>query len=245
MALASGYNVSKANEIMKNISDHYSSLGGFIQEGWNNVTTTLQGNWIGEDEQAFEHDFATKIRDLYVKSATLATNSINTIAGLTQQWLNFQKSNVLEGSSADFLTGQANIEIPQVKIEEHIISRKERTFSDGEDRGLVSESSAATIKTSIDTYVSDIKTKLEGLFSSIDSNSAFFGEQSKSINEYIVQIGSAIGEVATAVRDLYDQIDKLANTQYSTAQSDIHQIFSQEKTNIDNAVNELGQSRWN
>ena len=242
MAIAVGYNVSKAKEVMDDVSKHYSKLGEIIQTGWDEVTNTLQTNWIGTDEQKSEDAIAKRICTLYVNTAELANSCVTTIAGLTNSWIEFQKTNGFEGDGGASL---ANVEAPKISAVSDIVKKKERTFNESEDMGLKDESSATTIKSSIEGYVNEVKSQVKNLFDSIDVGAAFFGEQTQVIKTYVEKVGTAIGEVSVAIRDMYEKIDEIAGTQYTqTATTDIKDSFTQANSSVDAAVEAIGESRW-
>ena len=242
MAIAVGYNVNKANEVMEDVSKHYSKLGEIIQNGWDGVVNTLQTEWIGVDEQKSEDALATRICTLYVNSKELADSCVKTIAGLTNSWIEFQKQNGFEGNGGQALSP---VEAPAIVGNDKIVKKKEKTFSESDDMGLKSEGSAGTIKTSIDGYVNDIKSQVKNLFDSVDVGQAFFGEQTSVIKTYVEKVGTAIGEVVVAIKDMYDEIDKIAGTQYTqVATQDIISSFESANSQVDSSIDSLGSSRW-
>ena len=114
MAFAIGYNVKQANELMDNIAEAYKNLGIYTNEQWKGVVDALQANWVGEDEQDFEQKLAQRICNLYINASKLAEGCVNTIAGLSQAWYDFQSRNILDGESA-IGKSKININIPKLK----------------------------------------------------------------------------------------------------------------------------------
>ena len=242
MAIAVGYNAGKAKEVMDNVVSDYSKLGEIMSNGWDTVTTTLQNEWIGPDEQKSEDAIAKRLCTLYSNASELANSCIQTIAGLTNSWMKFQESNGFEG---DMGASLSRVEAPTLSLNDTIVKKKERTFSESDDMGLQTESSATTIKTSIEEYVTDIKTQVQTLFDDINVGEAFFGEQTTVIKTYVEKVGTAIAEVAVAVKDMYNEIDTIAGTQYTqTAMQDINTQFTEANSNVDSSVDSLGESRW-
>ena len=243
MAFAIGYNVKQANELMDNIADAYKDLGIYTREQWNGVVDALQANWVGEDEQDFEQKLADRICNLYLNASNLAEGCINTIAGLSQAWYDFQSRNTLDGESA-IGKSKINIDIPKIKKDDQIVKAKIKTISNNEDRGLRDASSKANIQEAVNTFVGQIKQKTDGLFQEIDSNTAFFGDQTANIKSYIEKVGSAIAEVTIAVKDMNEALEKLANSSYTTASADIKEELTKASSNVETSLNDLGNSRW-
>ena len=243
MAFAIGYNVKQANELMDNIAEAYKNLGIYTREQWNGVVDALQANWVGEDEQDFEQKLADRICNLYLNASNLAEGCVNTIAGLAQAWYDFQSRNTLDGESA-IGKSKINIDIPKIKKDDQIVKAKIKTISNNEDRGLRDASSKANIQEAVNTFVGQIKAKTDGLFQEIDANAAFFGDQTANIKSYVEKVGSAIAEVTIAVKDMHEALEKLANSSYTTASSDIKEQFTQASSNVESSLNDLGNSRW-
>ena len=244
MAIAIGYNVKQAEEVMKKVATAYKNLGIYTKEQWDPVVNVLQENWIGEDEQDFEKKFAERVCTLYSNAYNLAKGSVDTIASLVDAWYEFQANNTISGERAE-QRGKVKVDTPSIKAEDSVVKYKAKNISENEDRGLANENSKATIQTAISEFVSQIKQRTTGLFQEIQTNEAFFGEQSNSIKAYIEKCGEAIGEVTVAVKDMNDALDVLANTSYTTASSDIQQEFSNAASSVEASLNDLGSSRWN
>lgn len=238
-----GYNVKRANELMESIAQAYKDLGIYTKEQWDGVLYILQGQWIGEDEQDFEKRLADRICTLYLNASELANNSIETIAGLAQAWHDFQQKNTITGET---VVGDAQFKLDKPKIDkvDDIVKPNIKTIANDANRGLQTETSKQTIQDKITEFVNAIKAKTTGLFETIQTNSAFFGDQTTAIKSYVDKVGAAIGEVTVAVKDMFDALDNLAATSYTTATSDITQQFTQANTNVENSLNDLGNTRW-
>ena len=243
MAIAIGYNVKEAETVMNAVGTAFKNLGIYTQDQWQGVVKALQDNWIGEDEQDFENKLASRICTLYENAYTLASGSIDTIANLTQAWYDFQANNTIDGQRADG-RGRVKIDKPKVKSNSTIVKAVKVTFGEGQDRGLRDASSKATIQGAVETFVNEVKNRTNGLFEEIQTNNAFFGDQTTAIKSYIEKCGVAIGEVTAAVKDMYDALDILANQSYVKASSDISQEFTTATTNVEQSLNDLGSSRW-
>lgn len=250
-----GFNLKKADDLVEQIIEDYNNLGIYTAEQWGPLKETLRKEWVGPDEQSFEKNLVKRICDLYVASYNLASNCTKTIAELSDQWVSFQRKNTLDGTTAaDFDTAAQNIisklknfifGSPKLKINNEII-RFEPDFNldSNTNRGLQNANSATYIQTAVADFVAKVKNKTQGLFSAIEANQAFFGDQAASIKSYIDATGLAIAEVTTAVKDLNDALSTLANSAYSTASSDVSSAYSAAKTSMESASEQLGNSRW-
>lgn len=243
MAFAIGYNVKQANELMDNIAEAYKNLGIYTNEQWKGVVDALQANWVGEDEQDFEQKLAQRICNLYINASKLAEGCVNTIAGLSQAWYDFQSRNILDGESA-IGKSKININIPKIKKEDQIVKARIKTISNDEDRGLRDASSKVNIQEAVNTFVGQIKQRTDGLFQEIDANTAFFGDQTANIKSYVERVGSAIAEVTIAVKDMNEALEKLANSNYTTSSADIKEELTKASSNVETSLNDLGNSRW-
>ena len=242
MAIDEGYNKKQAEEVMEKIVKGYQELGSTIENEWPSVVKTLQDEWIGEDEQDYETKLAEKINTLYANAHALVQSACETITGLTTSWHEFQLQNTVDGSVTSS-RGEGVAEMPTIPSGDQIVKAKEKTFGANDDRGLKQDSSASTIKTSVETYVNAIKSKSNGLYSEITTEKAFFGEQTSSINQYIVKVGDAIAEITVAIKDLYDALDRLAGTKYVESSSTVSQTFGENANTIEQSVSDL-EGRW-
>ena len=112
------------------------------------------------------------------------------------------------------------------------------------DRGLQSATSGSTIQFSMSQFIGDIRTKTNGLFEEIQTNNAFFGEQTQTIKAYVEKVGYAIGEVTVAVKDMYDELSRLAFSSYTSATENVSTQFNEISGQVESSLDELGQSRW-
>ena len=232
MAFAIGYNVKEANELMEKIADAYKDLGIYTKDQWQGITDVLQNEWVGEDEQDYEKKLAERLCLLYQNAYSLTNSCVETIAGLAQAWYDFQSKNTLSGEVAEG-KGKININKPKIKSDDEIVKSKQKSIGNNDDRGLREASSKTTIQTAVSDFVGKIKEKTAGLFDEIQANTAFFGDQTTNIKTYIDKVGAAIGEVTVAVKDMYNALDTLAATSYTTASSDIAEQFTTASTNVE------------
>lgn len=244
-----GYNVNKAKELMENIAKAYENMGIYTEQQWEGVYRTLQANWVGEDEQDFEAKLAARICDLYVNAYNLAQSSIDTIDGLVEAWYQFQQKNTLNGEASEGKKGlfggnRYRLEPPSIKKEPKIIEAHLVQLTNDTDRGLKDAASKSNIQSAVDTFVNQIKAQTATLFDEIQTNQAFFGEQTSTIKGYVTKVGDAIAEVTIAIKDMYNALDQLVGSSYSSAQSDIQQQFTQASGAVDQSLNDLASSRW-
>lgn len=245
-----GYNVNKAKELMENIAIAYKDMGIYTKEQWEGVYRTLQENWVGEDEQDFETRLAERICNLYINAYNLAQSSVDTIEGLVRAWYEFQSKNTLSGdASAGFVgpKGMSNafsIDKPSIKKEDKIVEAHLKMIGNNTDRGLRDASSKTKIQTAIDTFIGQIKSQTATLFDEIQTNQAFFGEQTNTIKAYITKVGDAIAEVTIAIKDMYNALDQLVGTSYGSAQTDIESQFNQAGSTVEQSLTDLSSSRW-
>lgn len=258
MAFAIGYKVSKTNELMEKIKTSYEDMKLYITDGWDNVISTLHDHWVGEDEQDFEMKLAERICNLYENAYNLAQGSLDTIEGLAISWNNFQKNNTLDGSTSagfggsglgGFLgIGQAGnsfgIEKPVITHENQVVRAKLITISDDDDRGLQQLNSASAIQEAVGGFVNSVKEKTNNLFNEIQTNEAFFGDQTTTIKNYIEKTGDAIAEVTVALKDMHTALETLAGSSYNRASEDVISQFNDAQSKMDQSLNDLGNSRW-
>ena len=238
-----GYNISQAKQLMEDIAQHYKDLQNNITSEWENVVSTLQQEWIGEDEQDFEVKFADRICELYDNAHKLAQGACQTIADLAESWEKFQYNNTLDGNTGGN-SAPSTIDIPDLSFENPIVSKKDRPLSESDDKGLRSSGSATTIQTTVADYANNLKEAAQNMFSEIQSSNAFFGDQTSSIDAFVAAVGEAIGEVIAAVKDLHTALETLANSNYTSSVQSVTETMGENKTSVETSVDELGDSKW-
>lgn len=246
MAMAIGYNIKKAEEVAENIAVKYNALGNSIADEWPSIVDALHANWVGEDEADFETKFAERINNLYFNSSTLAKSCVETIGALCNAWIEFQQKNTLEGSTENNggLSADVSTVLKTIGTLDKIVNADPPTLDKNTDRGLADVNSANTIKTKVADYVKAIKAKSSELFSEVDSNSAFFGDQASSVNNYIEKCGNAIAEVSVAIQDLHDALDKLAGINYTASVEEVSTQITKGASSVEEISTNLGNSRW-
>jgi len=246
MAGRTGYNVTKTKELMGNIEECYNNLTSLVQTGWENVQTTLQSNWVGEDEQDYEVKLAARISELFVSTHGFAQNAVTSLYDLAKGWYDFQQANKLDqgptGGESSF-----GLEAIQLTKNEKIVEAKLITITDDMDRGLVNDASAENIRAALENYKTSIRSQINEMMDAVTVDSAFFGEQATSIKAFVSKVGSAMGEVITALKDMYDRLDELANANYSKSSEEATNTFGESgnvKT-IESDLSTLESARWN
>ncbi|CCY47215.1 unknown [Firmicutes bacterium CAG:822] len=238
-----GYNVTKINELMKELADAYNRCGNTISEGWPAVSQTMQQYWVGEDEQSYEKAFCKRMCEMYVNACEIVKNLTKNLKGLGTEWHNFQQKNLLKDAES-VGSFSANLEDVQITANEQIISMRQANVTDSTDRG-VKEGALSAIQSSMSEYLSNIKRSLQDIYSGIDGSTAFLGsQQSQTINRYIETIGQSLGSVVTAANDIYTALEQLTQSAYSQSESEVSSQF-----NSSNAQSEiegqLGDMKWN
>lgn len=211
-----GFNVAQANTLMNNMAEAYNKLEVYLPEAWESLLYVIQGNWIGEDEQDFERNLATRLCELNLQSGELVKSAINTVAGLAQSWHEFQQKNTLSGAVA---SGDStfNLDIPSITIKNPVVEPNIKTIANNANRGLQSSASASQIKQKITDFVNGVKKRTGDLFDAIEVNSAFFGEQVSYIKSYITNVGDSVSKITTSVQDMFNALDQLVGSQYTGA----------------------------
>ncbi len=214
-----GYNPQEINSLMETVSSSYTTLGENMSEGWSAVSSTMQNNWKGTDEQDYEAKLADRMCKLYDNCTELVNATLTTIKGLADSWVEFQNTNRLQGGDSAVSVANAEItfEIPTIQPFDmrSTVKLKENTFS-GENLGLVN-GGGATINSTVTAYTEGIKARVKALYEQIDSSKAFLGTQSSSINEFLGAVGTAVQALATDVADMQEALATLTDTGYSSA----------------------------
>ena len=244
---AIGYNVANAKKLADDVVDIHTQLKQTITSEWDALLSIMEREWVGEDEQNFEDIFSKRICTLYVNSYNLTKSCAEDILRLINSWSTFQHNNVLSSSSnGGGMASIVEVNIPALTDEE-IVKPNSFEIAETDTRGLMSANSYSTIMEAVTTYVNAIKQKANDLFESINSSTAFFGEQSAKITSYIKAYNDAVAEVNVAVKDLHDQLEEV-NTSYTTADSDVVSEMETGATKVEtdtqSELDSLGDVRW-
>lgn len=233
-----GYNPSRISELMTDIKESYDQIGTAISDGWPTVVDTMQREWIGADEQSLEEAFAKRMCNLYSGSGKIVNALLANLRNAGEAWNKFQQDNIMEGATNH--SSSYNVGELKVTVNDNIIEYRQRDISDTDDRGLANgNASASAIQGAMDTYMSNIKSKISGLYESMNASDAFVGQtQSTSIKEYIETIGEGLGTVTTAAEDIYQALETLINANYGSAESNVSEEYNSSKAQgeIDSAI---------
>lgn len=238
-----GYNVAKANELMKNLAEAYNKCGNTISDGWPAVSQTMQQYWVGEDEQSYENAFCKRMCEMYVAAAQIIRDLNLNLQNLGNEWHTFQKQNILEGAESPAAFA-ASFEIPTISENAEIIKYNPASVTEASDRG-VKDGALSAIQSSMSEYLSSVKTSLQDIYAGIDASTAFLGaQQSVKINEYIETIGNALGSVVTAANDIYSALEKLAQSSYTQSEEQVSSQWN--SANVQSEIEgQLGNMKWN
>ncbi len=236
-----GYNPNEVNALMDEVAKTYNKLGEYMSEGWPQVSTTMQTNWKGVDEQDYEAKLANRMNKLYTNTTNLIQATLETISSLGESWRDFQNNNRMQGGEGDSQVANATFEfvIPAIQTYDmaSIVKLNENSFQ-GENLGLQS-GGGSTIKSAIDGYTSAIKANVTAIYTSIDSNKAFIGGQGQKINEFVVAVGDAVKQLSTDIADIYQALDTLTDAGYSQADTDASSSIDSAKNQVEQAVSEI------
>lgn len=228
MAMAVGYNVQKASDLMQALATKYAGLDQIIVSEYKKVSATLRENWVGEDEQHYEQYLANKFNYLYAQSGKLVEVAVQNIYATTLSWIEFQRENRFKASDGTDLVDSVGVQMyggssisditaPAIDIKTNIISYEGFTIPVDADRGLASTDSATTIQNAIGGAVQTIKDAVDAICGELKVSEAFFGDQLTSIEEYMTQVHKSVGEIITAVQDISTALNQMAGEQYTGA----------------------------
>lgn len=232
-----GYNIGKINELLGNVAKTHEVIGETLISGWSTVSKCLQSNWIGPDELAFEKELASVLRKLYGSCYGVVTQVVANIAKLGDTWKNFQKQNVMEGTTAN----EVGIAIAEVSVKDFDISslkEGEISFSDTTNFGLSDANAGKTIMQVITEYTNQVNEKVRALYSEVEAKSAFMGtEQSTAIESYLISVRDAIVALTTTVKNLEDTLTQLT-ANYSAQEQEMKRATDAAKPAANVNVNE-------
>lgn len=236
-----GYNREEINELMEEVAKTYNQLGEYMSEGWPRVSSAMQANWKGVDEQDYEAKLAKRMNTLYTNTTQLIQASLETIKALGESWRDFQNKNRLQGGDGDSQVADATFEftIPSIQTYDmaSIVKLNENSFS-GENLGL-RDGGGANIRNAVDEYTTSIENNIKSIYGRIDSNKAFLGSQGQNVNDFIVAVGDGVKSLATDVADMYQALDTLTDTGYTTADTDASTSINNARNQVDQAVSEI------
>ena len=239
-----GWNPQKINDLLQELADSYTKIGTTISDGWPTVQTTMEQYWVGPDEENYERAFCKRMNQLYVDAYQTVNWLKTTLFQLADDWHQYQLQNVLEGSGG--ANDVVSIENPEITLNDKLIQEKKFEAGAGVARGI-KDGAYSAIQSSMSTYLSDIKSSLQNLYSGIDSSTAFLGaKQSQAINQTIETIGNSIASVVTAANDIYTAVQTLAGTNYEASEETVSSEMSSATSNYQsNVESTLGDMKWN
>lgn len=204
-----GYNVSRINTLLKDIGENCKEIKNLMQSGWGDVQNTLQTEWVGADEQAYEKKLAERIIELWQSIQQNCNIFMTNLQDAGDSWLQFQAKNVIEGDSAVAVEGK--VEFEPVEAGDPDVAVKPADLGDDRDKGLQNgKESAGKITEGIGKYVTDVYNKTKDLFDNMDASTAFIGEeQSAQVKKYISEMGEAFAKVTTCYTDLNTSMETL------------------------------------
>ena len=179
---------------------------------------------------------------MYKSTYELAKKAIGDIFELANSWNEFQKTNILEGAEVGGIN-EFDLEEVTLTANDTILEFKSEDIGDDVDRGLVNSGSSNAIKNALEDYKTTIQTKINEMINAVPVDTAFFGDQASSIKTYIDEVGTGMGEVVTAVKDLYDALDQLADSNYTNASETVTTEVDKATQSINSSLEGMG-TRW-
>lgn len=222
-----GYNIEEIENLLYKMAENYKDLGEMMATYWIKVQTAMETEWVGPDEVAYEAELVKNLHTLYYAFRTGIENVNLNVAKAGEAWIEFQKTNAVQGSTViadNFMV----IDIPAFDnyvydIQNELKSKElsEFGFTNNTRFGVVNgETSATTINTALDTYVSAIKEKSNTLFSQMTTTNAFLGQsQAAAVAEHIKGIAGSIDGILTVVEEIKKTLTTLVQNYTAQSQS--------------------------
>ncbi len=219
-----GYNIGAINDLAKDIKNSYDSLGKIMSEPWPALRTTMQAEWVGPDEQSYEGQLAKDICDLYEVCRVTIQNLMRNVVAIGEAWKEFQAKNTIAGAERFQAVGAlfTGITLDGFDIAS-VVKREQVDFTYYTNYGLVNgQSSYNTINAALEQYITEVKNGVGALYQSLDSSKAFLGGgQAQSINEYMVRIGQAVGNLSTSHNKIKEDLATLLANYNSQVQESV------------------------
>ena len=221
-----GYNPKIIQELANSIADTFNTLGQHISDNWSAVPTVLQENWKGNDEQNFESQLAYRVRLLYDKSRELVSDAAHNMIQTGIAWQDYQNGNRLTGVEGSIEAVNYNFEMPTIKEADLTNVKLVENKFGGEDLAIT-DNTAPAIKAVIEDYTNTIKTKVNNIYESLDSNlyTAFHGDQTAKIKKYLEAVTKALASFNTHLNDFYSKVDPLITGGYGAADTELGAAF--------------------
>ena len=121
----------------------------------------------------------------------------------------------------------------------------DKAFDSSTNFGLANSGSTSTLRGSLQTFVDHVQRKIESLFSEIDTNAAFYGEnQAAKLKLLKEKVGESIAIVATSVKDFDLAMEKLT-TAYVDSDKTVGEAITEGANGLMSGINEATSStRW-
>jgi hypothetical protein len=240
-----GFNIDRANEAMEGVNGAYSEVTNEISARWDEFVNALRNEWVGPDEQDFEKKLKARLESLERAMKSLASDTVNIFDELAQSWAKFQDSNTISGDS----TGAAAELIRHLRkptiTNPAVLNFAARMFDSSTNFGLTNANAADSLRGSLESFVASVRSRTESLFSQIDTNAAFYGEnQAAKLQMLKDKVGAAVATVATSIKDLDDAMAVLVGG-YNTADSTIAEAVETASGNVESSVETATEgTRW-
>lgn len=223
-----GFNNEKINEVSNQLSESLKAIQKAMQDNWPTMINVFRNNWVGNDEQAFERNFASKLQIVYQNSGAIIASAQDFILETGLAWDCFQGNiasqfETNESSSSfplpnlDVVNKATELELPDMGLVVPDMSV---------NRGLTSSGAEQNLIGAIDEYMLNIKNAYDALIQQIDASAAFIGqEQAPAMNKFIQGLIDNMTGVFSAVNEFKDvtipQLVEAYRAQESTIAQDI------------------------
>lgn len=219
-----GYNSSNAEDLVKEIKATHEKIADAMKSGWNKLSRTMQDEWVGADESNAEATLAKHMCDLFASCATAINGTIEGIAQLNTDWVNFTNQNKIQGGQGSSSLTDSTFAGSTHYVDEGFgaisdtVKDPALTFSKDQRIGLASAESAGAITSALDIYVEGVGKEIDSLYTSIKTTDAFFGEkQEEQMAFYLQKVGEALGKVVAYVEEIKTALTKVVTQVTETA----------------------------
>lgn len=259
MEFGIGYNPAKAVDLIEDLKTTFSQIEGVISNDWEPTMTSIQGEWVGADEQDFELKFAQKMNNLHRSAYVLVYNYAATVATTIYAWKEFQQNNVLtvDGNSNNAntttVTPAEALELlgvemtaPSDSYPADVVSRRDVSFGPDTTFGLVNGvGSYDKVVEILTNYVDAVKTAVNNIVN-IDQSLVLFGVQQGALNTYREGITEAIKIVITAIKDVKTALETQIKTNYESSDTEMSGALENMKTETEKHLDDNGfnANRW-
>lgn len=234
-----GYNISQVNELMGSMKNGVSTFKGSMQDSWPNLTQAFRNEWVGEDEAAFEKTLAEELGKMFLNCQNVINTAGQFIHNAADAWIQWQQQAASSLGGGGQIGGLEEFTPSDLTLE---ITPTEQSFDPSVNRGLQSDSSESTLVGAIDQYVSEIKTSLQSIESTLQTGSSFIGaEQKQAIDGFITDVISSAQTVTKMVDGFKNETIPALVRGYHEQQSTTANATNEQKSNIESAVNEVAR----